>query len=105
MKRYLNNATKCYFIERNGAFFLDTGDGIEMELAYRPPVERLLAVGVLTEIPNKGLSDTSREAGIEEILEHVSNLFDERIDNGSCAWDMDKVNAINAIRDAMEEYL
>lgn len=53
----------------------------------------------------RGLDEIAREAGIDEILEHVSNLFDERIDSGSCAWDLDKVNAINAVRDVLEEYL
>lgn len=51
------------------------------------------------------LDEVAREAGIEEILDHVSNLFDERPDNGSCAWDSDKITAINLIRDALEEYL
>lgn len=51
MKRYFHKTLNGYFIERNGTFYMNTGDGVEMELAYRPPVERMLADGVLVEQP------------------------------------------------------
>lgn len=73
MKRYFHKTLNGYFIERNGTFYMNTGDGVEMELAYRPPVERMLADGILVEQPTSFTSvcvdDTYNDTAEVEVTE------------------------------------
>lgn len=46
-----------------------------------------------------------KEAIIDNLLEEVSLAFEERPDNGTTRWDCDKLDAINRIREVLEEKL
>lgn len=46
-----------------------------------------------------------KEAIIDNLLEEVSLAFEERPDNGTNRWDCDKLDAINRIREVLEEKL
>lgn len=51
------------------------------------------------------LEDFEKEAIIDNLLEEVSLAFEERPDNGTNRWDCDKLDAINRIREVLEEKL
>ncbi|AWD92285.1 hypothetical protein HOT14_gp85 [Escherichia phage vB_EcoS_IME347] len=105
MKKYFHTKLKMYFIERNGTFFLMGADGIEMELAYRPPVAKFIKDGIWIDVTEPTLEQAAKEAGIEQVTDMVSNLFDELPNAGSHSWDLMKLQAINRIRQILEESL
>lgn len=51
------------------------------------------------------LDGDEKEAIINNLLEEVSLAFEERPDNGTTRWDCDKLDAINRIREILEEKL
>ncbi|UIU27651.1 hypothetical protein SA30RD_51 [Escherichia phage vB_EcoS_SA30RD] len=51
------------------------------------------------------LDGDEKEAIIDNLLEEVSLAFEERPDNGTTRWDCDKMDAINRIREILEERL
>lgn len=51
------------------------------------------------------LDGDEKEAIIYNLLEEVSLAFEERPDNGTTRWDCDKLDAINRIREVLEEKL
>lgn len=51
------------------------------------------------------LDGDEKEAIIDNLLEEVSLAFEERPDNGTTRWDCDKLDAINRIREVLEEKL
>lgn len=51
------------------------------------------------------LDGDEKEAIIYNILEEVSLAFEERPDNGTTRWYCDKLDAINRIREVLEEKL
>lgn len=51
------------------------------------------------------LGGDEKEVIIDNLLEEVSLAFEERPDNGTTRWDCDKLDAINRIREILEEKL
>lgn len=51
------------------------------------------------------LDGDEKEVIIYNLLEEVSLAFEERPDNGTTRWDCDKLDAINRIREILEEKL
>ena len=51
------------------------------------------------------LDGDEKDAIIENLLEEVGLAFEERPDNGTTRWDCDKLDAINRIREILEEKL
>lgn len=105
MKKYFHTTLKMYFVERDGTFYIVGADGIEMELAYRPPVATFIKQGLWIDVTEPTLEEAAKAAGIEQVTDMVSNMFDELPNAGTCAWDLMKLRTINQIRKILEESL
>lgn len=98
MKRYFHKTLNGYFIERNGTFYMNTGDGVEMELAYRPPVERMLADGILIEQPTSftsaSVDDTYNDTAEVSVTEDNDGNQCVYLDTGDMMFEPSQARAL-----------